>query len=75
MWLAIGFAATLTLLLVGFHNGLLASRSFLAVLTLMLVFAAVVLLMIDLDRPQEGLLRVSQQALLDLQRSINAPTP
>jgi hypothetical protein len=28
-----------------------------------------------LDRPQEGVLRVSQQALLDMQRSMNPPGP
>jgi hypothetical protein len=31
------------------------------------------LLIADLDRPQEGLLRVSQQAMIDLQQSMTAP--
>jgi hypothetical protein len=30
---------------------------------------------VDLDRPQEGLLNVNQQALLDVQRWIGPPTP
>jgi len=31
-------------------------------------------LVIDLDRPQEGVLNVSQQALVDVQRAIGSPT-
>ena len=73
IWLALWFMATLSLLLVGFHNGLLASRSVVAVVALVLVFAAVVILMVDLDRPQDGLLQVSQQALIDVQQRISAP--
>ena len=73
IWLALWFLATLSLLLVGFHNGLLGSRSVVAVVALVLVFAAVVLLMVDLDRPQDGLLRVSQQAMIDVQQRISTP--
>lgn len=36
-----------------------------------LVFAAVILLITNLDRPGEGSLRVSQQALSDLQRQLH----
>ena len=48
------------------------SRSF-AVLALALGFSAIMLLIADLDRPQEGLLKVSQQAMIDLQRTLSAP--
>ena len=40
---------------------------------LALVFTAVILLIADLDRPQAGLLKVSQQAMLDLIDKIGAP--
>jgi hypothetical protein len=33
---------------------------------LVLAFSAILTLVADLDRPQEGLLRVSQQAMIDL---------
>jgi hypothetical protein len=36
--------------------------------------SVVIELIADLDRPQEGVLKVSQQALHDLQRSMNSPT-
>ena len=32
-------------------------------------------LIIDLDRPQEGLLQVSQQALIDLQQQLQVTNP
>ena len=41
-------------------------------LALVLVTSAVILLIVDLDRPQEGLLQVSQQTLIDLQRQFEA---
>jgi hypothetical protein len=42
----------------------------------MVVALGVVLtLVIDLDRPQEGFLRVSQQALIDVGERIGAPLP
>ena len=42
----------------------------------MVVALGVVLtLVIDLDRPQEGFVNVSQQALLDVQQWIGEPAP
>ena len=35
--------------------------------------STVIALIADLDRPQEGTLTVSQQALIDLQQSMNRP--
>ena len=43
-------------------------------LALVLAFSAVVTLIADLDRPQEGLLRVSQQTMIDLQKTLAAPS-
>ena len=40
-----------------------------------MVFTAVILLISDLDRPQAGLLKVSQQAMIDLVNKIGAPAP
>jgi ABC-type sulfate/molybdate transport systems ATPase subunit len=39
---------------------------------MVLAFAGVLYIIADLDRPQEGLLRVNQQALIDLQKSMHA---
>ena len=72
VWLAIFFAAALSVAVVGFHTGLDGERNLVAVLALVLVTSAIILLIVDLDRPQEGLLQVSQQTLIDIQRLIEA---
>ena len=58
----------------GYHAGLAGSGRSLALLALVLAFSAVVTLIVDLDRPQEGLLRVSQQTMIDLQKTLVAPS-
>ena len=55
---------------VGYQSGLSATRRSPAMLALVLAFAVVLLLIADLDRGQEGLLRISQQSMLDLQKSM-----
>jgi hypothetical protein len=70
IWLALYFIAILAMGALGYQEGLAGSRRSLAVLALALTFSAVMLLIADLDRPAEGLLRVSQQALVDLQNSL-----
>jgi hypothetical protein len=41
-------------------------------LALALTFSTALFLIVDLDRPQEGLINVSQQALVDLQTTLHA---
>jgi hypothetical protein len=71
IWLAIYSIILLSFMLLGFQNGLSGNRNFLAITILIVVFAGVVLLLVDLDRPTEGLFRVSQQALTDLINGMN----
>lgn len=68
IWQAILFITALSVGVVGFHNGLAGERNMVASAALVMVMVAVILLIVDLDRPQEGLLQVSQQTLIDLQR-------
>ncbi len=56
----------ITMFLVGMQSGYAPNRSVMGLVMLVLVFAVVLYLVVDLDRAQEGLLRVSQQALIDL---------
>lgn len=67
--------ATLSMLLIGFQNGYAGQRDLSGVLVMITIFTVVMLLIIDLDRPQEGFLRVGQQALIDLHRQIGASKP
>jgi len=59
---------------VGYHIGVAGRGRSLATIPLVLAFSAVMLLIADLDRPQEGLLKVSQQAMIDLRDSFR-PLP
>jgi hypothetical protein len=73
IWLGLFAVAALSLTTMGYHAGLSGTRRSLAIVTVAVTFAVVVELIADLDRPQEGVLRISQQALLDVQRSMNPP--
>jgi hypothetical protein len=75
IWLGLFAVAALSLATMGYHAGLSGTRRSLAILAVAVTFSVVIELIADLDRPQEGVLRISQQALLDVQRSMNPPTP
>src|SRR3954447_5134743 len=66
---------TLSLAMVGYSAGIKGRRSLLSAAVLILVLGIVTTLVVDLDRPQEGFLTVSQQALLDIGRQIGATIP
>jgi hypothetical protein len=70
IWIGLFSLAMLGMAAVGYQAALAATRRSPAMLGLVLAFAVVLLLIADLDRGQEGLLRVSQQSLIDLQTSI-----
>ena len=42
---------------------------------MVLSFVVIMFLIADLDRPREGLLRVSQQGMVDLRESMKSGTP
>jgi hypothetical protein len=57
----------------GYHVGLSNSTRSPALIAVAFAFALSVWLVVDLERPYEGSLKVSQQPMLDLQRSIAEP--
>lgn len=67
--------SALSLAMVGYSGGLQGRRSVLSAVVTVVALGAVTTLVVDLDRPQDGFLRVSQQALLDVQAWIGQPTP
>ena len=73
IWLGLFAVAALSLATMGYHAGLSGTRRSLAIVAVAVTFSVVIELVADLDRLQEGVLRVSQQALLDVQRSMNPP--
>ena len=75
IWLGLFAVAALSLATMGYHAGLSGTFRSLAIVAVAVTFSVVIELIADLDRPQEGVLRISQQALLDVQRSMNVPSP
>jgi hypothetical protein len=72
IWAGLLTLGLLGLLAVGYQAGLSVTRRSPAMLAMVLAFAGVLFLIAALDRGQEGLLRVSQEAMIDLQRTMQA---
>lgn len=75
IWAGLFGLALLAMSSVGYQAGLSPTRRSPAMLGLVLAFSGVLFLIADLDRPQEGFLTVSQEAMADLQRMMNAAKP
>lgn len=73
IWFALFALSLIGMSSMGYQAGLAATRRTPAMMLLALAFASILLLVVDLDRAHEGLLRVSQEAMFDLQRSMQAP--
>jgi hypothetical protein len=67
IWTALYCMTALAMAITGYRAGIAGKRSMIATLTMVLAFSSVIVLIADLDRPQEGFVKVSQQAMLDLQ--------
>ena len=72
--LLIGGAA-LSLGMVGYSAGLTGRRSPLTAIVLVIALSAVLVLVLDLDRPRNGFLQVSQQPIIDLSTKIGPGSP
>lgn len=75
IWLVLFAVAVVSLAAMGYHAGLSRTIRSPAELAVAFTFSAVIGLIADLDRPQEGALVVSQQALVDLRESMRVPKP
>ena len=74
-WFVLLAATVLSFLLVGVASSSDKKRDFWAILIFALAFVAVMMIIVDLDRPQQGLLNVSQTALQDLLNQMTSGTP
>jgi hypothetical protein len=66
--------SALSLAMVGYNAGLARRRSVLSAVVMVIALGAVLTLVIDLDRPQQGFINVSQQPLLDVGQWIGPPS-
>jgi len=70
IWIVLYVLAVLAMEMIGYHAGLANSRRSIAAVALIIGFSLVLFLIADLDRPGQGMLRVSQQSMLDLRKSM-----
>jgi hypothetical protein len=70
IWIALYGIAILSFAAMGYHSGLTGTVRSPAILAISFTFSVVIFLIADLDRPAEGFLTVSQQALIDLRQSM-----
>jgi hypothetical protein len=71
VWMALIGIIALTMITMGAEIGLTGKRRLVAMIPLVLAFAVLVALVVDLNRPQSGLITVGQQSMVDLQRSMS----
>ena len=65
VWAVLYLVAILAMLAMGYHLALTDSRRSITSVALALAFSLVIVLIVDLDRPQGGVLTVGQQAMED----------
>jgi hypothetical protein len=70
IWIVLYLLAVLTMLMMGYQTGLAGTRRSIAVIALIVGFSSVLFLIADLDRPGQGMLSTTQEALVDLRRSM-----
>jgi len=70
VWATLTALTMIGMVAVGYQSGLAATTRSPAMAALALAFAVVLLVIAELDRGQRGLLRVSQQSLIDVRRSM-----
>jgi hypothetical protein len=70
IWNVLYFITILSMLTVGYQAGLSGKSISKVGFLLALIFATVILLIVDLDRIAEGSIRVNQQPMLDLQKKM-----
>lgn len=65
-WLMLYLVAMLSLAAMGYHGGVAGPTRSPVMVAVTIAFSVVILLIVDLDRPGEGWINVSQDAMLDL---------
>ena len=65
------FVSIMGMTMMGYYAGLTGVRALISRLSLILAFVSGLVLIVGLDRPGQALVRVSQQAMIDLQATMN----
>lgn len=70
IWLGLYLLFVLSMTVMGYHEGMAGTRRSVAGFVLVVAFSTVLVLITDLDRPGQGLLRVNQQSMHDVRKSM-----
>jgi tetrahydromethanopterin S-methyltransferase subunit B len=70
IWIALYTVSLLAMLSVGYGLGLSGSSRSMSTLALAFAFSIIIALVVDLDRPQSGLLTISQRAMEDVRETM-----
>lgn len=71
IWLALYFVTMLTMVATGYQFGVSGKSSLMIIMVMALSFSAIILLIADLDRALEGVLKVSQKPMIELQHKFS----
>jgi len=70
IWITLLAISFVTMAIIGIKAGFTKPRGLIAVIPMILAFAALTTLIVDLNRPQKGLFKVGQESLISLQKSM-----
>jgi hypothetical protein len=70
VWFVLLSVAGMSFFMIGYHNGLTTAARSWVVTVVAVAFASVFWLVLNLERPHEGILRLSQQPMIDLRASM-----
>jgi hypothetical protein len=70
IWITLYAISILAMLTIGIESGFSNSRRLIIVIPMALAFAALITLIVELNRPQEGLIKVGQETMISLQKSM-----
>ena len=71
VWFGLTAIMVITMATLGLQVGLSGKRRLVGIVPIAFAFAVLATLVIDLNRPQGGFIKVSQQPMLDLQAEIS----
>lgn len=71
IWFTLFAISAMAMLTIGIELGLGESRRIIVIIPMMLAFAALTTLIVELNRPQEGMIVVGQESMISLQKSMD----
>lgn len=71
IWITLFAISAMAMLTIGMEFGLGESRRIIVIIPMMLAFAALTTLIVELNRPQEGMIKVGQESMISLQKSMD----